>query len=204
MSEQLEVHHGALCTAPVSLNFCCCGPHPGHNPQEALTLWSILLWQLHSSRSNAKRYRGVYVVTPVLSSQTTQQLSWRKAGVMLEGRVGRLQGERTERRTKIRAKGEMSALPYLMHLWESPPCPGQCSVFSTNLGVCFWGNRCVWWQHWSSLLLLLPPSPWELRWRTWRWIQNSSRRSVHVSQCLQYSKKTNTLRYLFFIMLLTY
>lgn len=59
MSGQLEVHHGALCTAPVSPNLCCRGPYPqpGHSTREALTLWPILLWQLHSSRSNAKRYR---------------------------------------------------------------------------------------------------------------------------------------------------
>lgn len=40
MSGQLEVHHTALCTAPVSLNLCCRGPYPqlGHSPREALTL----------------------------------------------------------------------------------------------------------------------------------------------------------------------
>lgn len=65
MSGQLEVHHSALCTAPVNLNLCCCGPYPqpGHSPREALTLRPILLWQLHSTRSNAKRYCDVYTVT---------------------------------------------------------------------------------------------------------------------------------------------
>lgn len=65
MSGQLEVHHSALCTVPVSLNLCCRGPYPqpGHSPREALTLKPILLWQLHSSRSNAKRYCDVYTVT---------------------------------------------------------------------------------------------------------------------------------------------
>lgn len=65
MSGQLEVHHSALCTAPVSLNLCCRGPYPqpGHSPREALTLRPILLWQLRSSRSNAKRYCDVYMVT---------------------------------------------------------------------------------------------------------------------------------------------
>ncbi len=40
MSGQLEVHHSALCTAPVSLNLCRRGPYPqpGHSPREALTL----------------------------------------------------------------------------------------------------------------------------------------------------------------------
>lgn len=73
MSGQLEVHHGALCTAPVSLNLCCCGPYPqpGHSPREALTLRPILLWQLRSSRSNAKRYCDVYMVT--LDSCVLQQ-----------------------------------------------------------------------------------------------------------------------------------
>lgn len=65
MSGQLEVHHSALCTAPVSLNLCCRGPYPqpGHSPREVLTLRPILLWQLRSSRSNAKRYCDVYMVT---------------------------------------------------------------------------------------------------------------------------------------------
>lgn len=65
MSGQLEVHHGALCTAPVSLNLCCRGPYPqpGHSPREALTLRPILLWQLRSSGSNAKRYCYVFMVT---------------------------------------------------------------------------------------------------------------------------------------------
>lgn len=65
MSGQLEVHHSALCTAPVSLNLCCCGPYPqpGHSPWEAATLRPILLWQLHSTRSNAKHYCVVYMVT---------------------------------------------------------------------------------------------------------------------------------------------
>lgn len=66
MSGQLEVHHSALCTAPVSPNLCCRGPYPqpGHSTREALTLRPILLWQLRSSRSNAKRYCYVYTVTP--------------------------------------------------------------------------------------------------------------------------------------------
>lgn len=40
MSGQLEVHHTALCTAPVSLNLRCRGPYPqlGHSPRVALTL----------------------------------------------------------------------------------------------------------------------------------------------------------------------
>lgn len=65
MSGQLEVHHNALCTAPVRLNLCCHGPYPqpGHSPREALTLRPILLWQLRSSRSNAKCYCDVYMVT---------------------------------------------------------------------------------------------------------------------------------------------
>lgn len=45
MSGQLEVHHSALCTAPVSLNLCCRGLYPqqDHSPREAPTLRPILL-----------------------------------------------------------------------------------------------------------------------------------------------------------------
>lgn len=116
MSGQLEVHHSALCTAPVSLNLCCRGPYPqpGHSPREALTLRPILLWQLRSSRSNAKRYCDVYMVT--LYSCLLQQQGYVCAQPRRAGRekwhTGRRVGQERWRlqREREREKKEKIAL----------------------------------------------------------------------------------------------
>lgn len=130
MSGQLEVHHSALCTAAVSLNLCCCGPYPqpGHSPREALTLRPILLWQLHSTRSNAKRYCDVYTVTLYSLSLTTRRrcvcragAGWKGEMTLKEksgegetgGRLQRLQRKR-EKRKNIQQRG-----PFLYpNLWS--------------------------------------------------------------------------------------
>ena len=198
MSGQLEVHHSALCTAPVSLNLCCRGPYaqPGHSPREALTLRPILLWQLRSSRSNAKRYCDVYTVT--LYSCLFQQQGyvcraregWKGEMTLGErSEEGKMEGGGYRRRKKEKKKSKED--PFLhrpplipCHPPASPPVPSQFCWSSTNLGVCFWGSCCVWWQCWRSPPPPRPLSPPGPHWRTWRWSRSSSRRSARASLCL--------------------
>lgn len=111
----------------------------------------------------------------------TQGKEWgRRAG-------GRLQRNRARKRKKIADRTLFA--PHLWSLATPTPHLPQFQVTAdglpTNLGVCFWGSCCEWWQCWRSPpppRLLSPPGP---HWRTWRWRWNSSRRSAHVSLCLQ-------------------
>lgn len=192
MSGQLEVHHSALCTAPVSPNLCCRGPYPqpGHSTREALTLRPILLWQLRSSRSNAKRYCYVYTVTPYsclcqqqgyVCAKTRE--GWKRE-MTLRDRSEEKDGGRLQRE-KIDGTVSLSfCIAPSDPLPPTPLVPRHFSLSSIILGVWFWGSCCVWWQCWRS-----PPPPRPLstpgpHWRTWRWSWNSTRRSARASLCL--------------------
>lgn len=146
----------------------------------------MLLWCIHGD--------------PVLLSLTTTWLcvcrareGW-KGEMTLSEKSGkerwRLQRGRKKRRKKAEDLGPQppclnAPLPSdPLAPPPSPLVPSHCCWPSTNLGVCFWGSCCVWWQCWRSPPPLRPLLPPGLHWRTWRWSWNSSRRSAHVSLCL--------------------
>ena len=176
MSGQLEVHHSALCTAPVSLNLCCRGPYPqpGHSPREALTLGPILLWQLRSSRSNAKRYCDVYTVT--LHSCLLQQQGCVCVCVQsqggLEGRNDTLRGKdggyREREREREREKKKEIAeriwnlslpfytIPPLLLIRCRPPPP--LSSCSTSLLLVLYKSWCLFLRELLRVVTMLEVS----------------------------------------------